>query len=115
MKYLKTYKLFESSNDVEVGDIVKIRFSPTGEKDLNELVDVIVIDIIPTGRTKRYLVSFKVENNPFFNCANTTIGLGDILGVTQPMSRPALSDKPIKSEVGKISNDLVINGYPKSL
>jgi len=115
MKHLITYKLFESSSDIEVGDIVKIRFSPTGEKSLSELVDVLVMDIIPTGRSKRFLISFKVENNPFYNCDNTTVGMSDILSVSQPISRPAASDKPIKTGVGKISNDLVINGYPKTL
>lgn len=112
MKYLKPYKLFESK-DYAPEDVVTIRYWLTG-------------DIVPVKIKKKinnqYLVSFNVETNPLKNAPDILIKKGEIIGDYALTNDPVSFRNPmnvpkdfIRRDVIKQSNDIAINGYPKTL
>jgi len=113
MKYLKTFKLFEGKNYAPE-DIVTIRYWLTG--------DIIPVKIKKVINNNQYLVSFKTENNPLQNAPDLIIKKGEIIGNYALTNDPVSFRNPmnvpsefIRRDSIKISNDIAINGYPKTL
>ena len=111
MKYLKTFKLFEGYSPE---DIVTIRYWLTG--------DIVPVKIKEVLGKNLYLVSFKTQNNPLPNAPDLTIKKADIIGDYALTNDPVSFRNPmnvtsdfVRRDSLKLSNDIVINGYPKTL
>lgn len=114
MKYLKTFKVFESSNGgYAPGDIVTIRYWATG--------DIVPVKII-SKKGNKYVVDFSVDQNPIPNAPNLTVSSGDIVGEYSLVNDPVTFRNPmnvpgdfIRRDLIRQSQDITINGYPKTL
>jgi len=90
------------------GDDVLIKYWAAG----GELVPV-HIESVDKGMC---LISFGVEGNPFPGAPTTTIKTSDIVGIYRANNEPNMGTSDwVKRSTTKISNDLVINNYPKQI
>lgn len=117
MKHLKTFKLFENQNSIEMGDKVLILFKVPGT-DKRELVPVQIVRKI--NNSNSYEVTFKVENNPFQNQKNMVVKSSKIVGpyhaIREPLSPNYISQQPVPTDynspgnigAGGVSNDVVL-------
>ena len=113
MKHLIDFKLFESYNDYNVGDIVLIRYSLTG--------DITQVKIIKKYGKNNFLVSFQTEDSFFVNAKDQEVNIKEIIGpyreldnfgnrsvsVTQnPAINPRVDDIIAKTNDKTLSNDI---------
>lgn len=112
MKYLKSFKLFEKRNDYVVGDTVFIYLEEAG----GEPIPVKLIEKYPN--SKVFKASFAVEASPMYDEEQTIDILPqNILGrYSTTIDNPAdKKNMALRRDAQKISNDITINGYPKTL
>ncbi|MFW6009002.1 MAG: hypothetical protein ACOCP8_07040 [archaeon] len=118
MKHVLSYKMFENkineSNSYKRHDIVTIRYWLTG--------DVVPVKIKKSLGKNKYLVSFDVPNNPYQNASDMVVNRHEIIGGYSLTNDPVTFRNPmnvpsefIRRDFMKQSNDIAINGYPKTL
>jgi hypothetical protein len=98
---------YEKGNTYAVGDVVMIRYWQTG--------DLTPVKIIKIKSKNSYVVDFSIEGSLFRNAPETSIKSTDIVGMYRSNDSPALQADLGVRQTDKISNDLVINGYPKTI
>lgn len=129
MNNLKTFENFEKeeyyskennisektkNESYKRGDVVTIRYWKTG--------DVVPVKIKEKVGKYRYVVSFDVEGNPIPNAPNMTIKSSQIIGPYSLTNDPVTFRNPmnvpsdfVRRGFIRQSNDIAINGYPKTL
>jgi hypothetical protein len=103
--------MFESQVSFAPGDKVLIKFSPIDDW---KNADMVTVEIVKSFGNS-YEVSFKVDGNRYFSSPNKIIKKKQIVQLVQSNCKPAIGDDPAIISTNKISNDLVINGYPKQI
>ncbi len=116
MKHLKTYKIFEDvQTSFNNGDEVMILYKLPGT-DKRELVPVKVIE--RKAGSNSYLVSFRIEGNPYTNHPDAVFKGTDIIGpytsIQAPLSPSLSGSQPVPTDYnrpgsmsgGGVSNDL---------
>jgi len=105
---MKNYLEFikENSNQYCVGDVVLIRYWETG--------DICPVKIIKK-LNNSYEITFQTGLGEYQNAPNQVIKQYDIIGIQKSIAEPALNTLDIKKQYNDISNDLVINNYPKTI
>jgi hypothetical protein len=102
------FSLIESRrNAYSEGDIVLIRYWETG--------DLTPVKIVKKVNNNNYIIDFKIAGSNFLNAPNQNIKKSDIIGVYKGNDAPAYGQDMALRKIQKISNDLVINGYPKTI
>jgi len=97
----------EVGNVYTTGDVVMIRYWQTG--------DMTPVKIIKVNSKNSYTVDFNIEGSLFRNAPEATIKSTDIVAMYRSNNSPALQTDLGTRQTDKISNDLVINGYPKTI
>ena len=97
----------EVGNIYSVGDVVMIRYWETG--------DMTPVKIINIESKNSYTVDYNIEGSLFRNAPEASIKGTDIVGMYRSNDSPALQTDLGTRSSQKISNDLVINGYPKTI
>ena len=100
-------KNHEVGNIYTKGDIVMIRYWQTG--------DLTPVKIENVKSKNNYIVDFNIEGSLYRNAPKSSIKGNDIVGMYRSNNAPALQTDLETRQSDKISNDLVINGYPKTI
>lgn len=105
MKYLKSFKQLNESITYAPGDIVNIHYS---------FSDVPIPAKIVSKNGQSYTVDLNVEGSPLKGKENIiTIKSTDIISLFQSNSTPAMGQPLVDFKARDVSNDIVINNYPK--
>ena len=94
-------------NSYAVGDIVLIRYWETG--------DLTPVKITKILSKNSYYITHNIEGSLFRNAPDTTVKSTNIIGMYRSNATPAIHTDMNTRQTDKISNDLVINGYPKGI
>lgn len=92
--------------DYAIGDIVLINYWA-----INDVVPVRITEI----KDGLYLVEFNVVGSSILNAPPMSIKKRDILGLYKSVADPAGGGDIIKRKQQQMSNDIVINNYPKTI
>jgi len=104
MIYLLKYKQFESIN-YSPSDIVNIHYWASG---------TIVPAKIISKNGQTYTVDLNIEGSPLKGQENIiTIKNTDIVSMFQSNNTPAMGQPLVNFKAREVSNDIVINNYPK--
>lgn len=105
------FKMFESKMNEGASyapdDEVLIKYWATGE--------LVPVKIVKLDKGMAH-VSFKIEGSAYPEAPDTDIKTSDIVSIYKANNEPAIGGQNvIKRTVTKISNDFVINNYPKQI
>jgi len=105
MKHLKSFKQLNESITYAPGDVVNINY---------QYSDIPVPAKIISKNGQTYTVDLNVEGSALQGKGNAiTIKTSDILSLFQSNSTPAMGQPLVDFKARDVSNDIVINNYPK--
>lgn len=104
MKYLKKFEEFDN-NEISYapGDIIYIQYEGVQHTAKIEKVN----------SKNSFIVH--IEINQQFQTPPIKISYDDIIGMAKSNSDPAMNNDIMQTYQNRVSNDLVINGYPKAI
>jgi len=105
MKHLMTFENFIADNEVSyaVGDLVFVIYG--GEQRLAKITKV--------NAKNSYIVNLEEYNK--FLPTPINIGYNEIVSKAKGIDEPALNNDLVTRSTTQVSNDLVINNYPKTI
>ena len=105
MKHLKTFENFvnEDLYNYAVGDLIYIDYE--GQQRLAKVMKI--------NSKNSYIIN--LEFNEIFNPEPIEIRSSQINGIAKGVEDPAMNNDMVTRSITQVSNDMVINGYPKTI